>query len=153
MTAPSTVSIKSSGESTTRAEKERIRKLEAERKEEERIQKEKEAAEKAEADIDLWLETHYTQADMNDAAQQKYQVWDDALNQLWADLKGLLGEEEMRELTNEELAWIREKEAAALEAAAEYEGGSIYPAVYSGTLTSLTKQRVYELLEYLPDSQ
>ena len=112
-----------------------------------------ETAEKAEADIDLWLETHYTQADMNDAAQQKYQVWDDALNQLWADLKGLLGEEEMRELTNEELAWIREKEAAALEAAAEYEGGSIYPAVYSGTLTSLTKQRVYELLEYLPDSQ
>lgn len=110
-------------------------------------------AEEVAAEVDTWLEEAYTQADMNYAAQQKYLIWDEALNQLWADLKGLLSEEEMRKLTNEELAWIREKEAAALEAAAEYEGGSIYPAVYSGTLASLTKQRVYELLEYLPDSQ
>lgn len=107
----------------------------------------------ADAEINLWLETHYTQAEMNDGAQQKYQVWDSALNQLWADLKGLLSEEEMRKLTIEELAWIREKEAAALEASAEYEGGSIYPSIYYGTLADLTKQRVYELLEYLPCSQ
>lgn len=110
-------------------------------------------AEEAEASTDASLNEFSTQADMNDAAQQKYLIWDDTLNQLWADLKGLLSEEEMRTLTNEELAWIQEKEAAALEAAAEYEGGPLYPTIYYSTLSNLTKQRVYELLEYLPDSQ
>lgn len=107
-------------------------------------------AEEGSAEVDLWLEESYTQADMNYAAQQKYLIWDEALNQLWQGLKGLLSEEEMRRLTNEELQWIEEKEQAALDAAAEYEGGSMYPMVYSATLADLTKQRVYELLEYLP---
>lgn len=110
-------------------------------------------AEEASAEVDTWLEKAYTQADMNYAAQQKYLVWDEALNQLWRDLKGLLSEAEMRRLTNEELQWIQDKEAAALEAAAEYEGGSIYPSIYYGVLSDLTRQRVYELLEYLPDEQ
>lgn len=107
-------------------------------------------AEEVAAEVDTWLEEAYTQADMNYAAQQKYLVWDEALNQLWQDLKELLSEEEMKQLTNEELSWIQEKEQAALDAAEEYEGGSMYPAVYYGTLADLTKQRAYELLEYLP---
>lgn len=110
-------------------------------------------AEEAEASTDAALNEFATQADMNDAAHQKYLIWDGTLNQLWSDLKDLLSEGEMRQLTNEELAWIQEKEAAALEAAAEYEGGSIYPTIYYSTLSNLTKQRVYELLEYLPDPQ
>lgn len=110
-------------------------------------------AEEVAAEVDTWLEEAYTQADMNYAAQQKYQIWDDALNQLWRDLKELLNEEEMQQLTAEELAWIEEKEAAALEAAAEYEGGSLYPMVYSTTLANLTRERVYELLEFLPQTK
>ena len=109
-------------------------------------------AEEVAAEVDTWLEEAYTQADMNYAAQQKYLVWDEALNQLWQDLKSILREEEMQQLTKEELAWIEEKEAAALEAAAENEGGSIYPTIYYGTLADLTKERVYELLEYLPEA-
>lgn len=109
-------------------------------------------AEEAAAEVDTWLEEAYTQADMNYAAQQKYLVWDEALNQLWQDLKEILSEEEMRQLTNEELQWIKEKEQAALDAAAEYEGGSLYPTIYYSTLADLTKQRVYELLELLPNS-
>lgn len=108
-------------------------------------------AEEVAAEVDTWLEEAYTQADMNYAAQQKYLVWDEALNQLWQDLKELLSEEEMKQLTNEELAWIQEKEQAALDAAEAYEGGSIYPTIYYSTLSNLTKQRVYELLEYLPE--
>lgn len=110
-----------------------------------------ELAEKVAASIDEGLDEFATQADMNYAAQQKYQVWDDTLNQLWRDLKGLLSEEEMRQLTNEELAWIEEKERSALDAAAEYEGGSLYPTVYYGSLANQTKERVYELLELLPE--
>ena len=108
-------------------------------------------AEEVAAEVDTWLEEAYTQADMNYAAQQKYLIWDGALNQFWQDLKSILSEEEMRQLTNEELQWIDEKEAAALDAAAEYEGGSIYPMVYYSALADLTKQRVYELLEWLPE--
>lgn len=108
-------------------------------------------AEEAAAEVDTWLEEAATQADMNYAAQQKYLVWDNALNQLWWDLQQLLSEEEMRQLTREELQWIEEKEQAALDSAGEYEGGSLYPTVYYGALADLTKQRVYELLELLPD--
>lgn len=111
------------------------------------------SAEEATASVDEGLDEFSTQADMNYAAQQKYLVWDEALNQLWQDLKELLSEEQMRQLTNEELQWIKDKDAAALEAAAAYEGGSIYPTIYYGALSDLTRQRVYELLEYLPDEQ
>lgn len=110
-------------------------------------------SEEVAAEVDIWLEEHYTQADMNYGAQQKYLIWDDTLNQLWRDLKGLLSEEEMQQLTKEELQWIKDKEAAALEAAAEYEGGSLYPTIYYSTLADLTKQRVYELLELLPKTE
>ena len=109
-------------------------------------------AEETIAAMDAYLETHYTQAEMNAHAQEKYRIWDDLLNQQWQVLKKVLPEEEMRQLTNEELQWIKDKEATALEAAAEYEGGSLYPMVYSTTLSSLTRERVYELLELLPNS-
>lgn len=109
-------------------------------------------AEETTAAMNAYLETHYTQADMNLHAQEKYRIWDNILNQLWQVLKKVLPEEEMRQLANEELQWIKEKEQAALDAAAEYEGGSIYPSVYYITLADLTKERVYELLERLPNS-
>ena len=107
-------------------------------------------AEEASAGLDVWLETNFTQADMNLAAQDRYRIWDDALNGLWAVLKEVLPKEEMDRLTREELDWIKEKEAAVQAAGAEVEGGSIYPAVVNGTAARLTRDRVYELLEYLP---
>ena len=110
-------------------------------------------AEDACAELDVWLETHYTQADMNTASQDRYLLWDSVLNNLWAVLKQVLPEGTMTRLTKEELAWIREKEAAVEAAGAEVEGGSIYPTVVNGTAAQLTRERVYELLEYLPDSQ
>lgn len=91
-----------------------------------------------------------TQADMNIAAADLYRVWDNTLNSLWAVLKRVLSEEDMTNLTREELAWIEEKEAAVLEAGKEVEGGSLYPLVTGQKAAELTKQRVYELLELLP---
>jgi len=108
-------------------------------------------AEEASAGLDVWLETNYTQTDMNMAAQDRYQIWDGVLNSLWAVLKEVLPKEEMDRLTREELDWIREKEAAVEAAGAEVEGGSIYPAVVNGTAAQLTRERVYVLLEYLPE--
>lgn len=103
------------------------------------------------AGLDVWLETNLTQADMNTASQEKYVIWDNALNDLWTVLRNVLPKEEMDQLTQEELAWIREKEAAVDAAGAEVEGGSIYPTVINTTAAQLTRERVYELLEYLPE--
>lgn len=100
--------------------------------------------------LDSLLGAASTQADMNIAATDKYQVWDNTLNSLWAVLKRVLNEEEMAQLTREELAWIAEKEAAIAAAGAEVEGGSLYPLVTGTKGAELTKQRVYELLELLP---
>jgi len=108
-------------------------------------------AEEADAGLDVWLETNITQADMNLAAQDRYQIWNGVLNSLWAVLKDVLAKEEMDPLTQEQLAWIRDKEAAVEAAGAEVEGGSVYPAVVNGTAALLTRERVYELLEYLPE--
>lgn len=107
-------------------------------------------AEEASAGLDVWLETNITQADMNLAAQDRYLIWDNTLNSLWAVLKEVLPKDTMDQLTREELAWIEEKEAAVEAAGAEVEGGSVYPAVVNGTAARLTRERVYELLEYLP---
>ena len=64
---------------------------------------------------------------------ERYQLWDDALNELWAVLQEVLEESAMKQLTAEEILWIREKEQAPEHFAAE-----------------LTKERVYTLLRYLP---
>lgn len=105
-----------------------------------------------EASLNSTLSAASTQTDMNLAAHQRYLVWDNALNELWEVLKLVLPEEEMTALTNDQLVWIREKEHAAEEAAAEFEGGSLAPLVSSDTAANMTRERVYFLLTYLPEA-
>lgn len=107
-------------------------------------------AEEAAANVDAQLDEYATQADMNAAAQQHYLIWDGVLNELWAVLKQVLAEDAMQQLTEEQLSWIQEKEAAAQSAAAEFQGGSLAPMAYSSTAANMTKERVYYLLGYLP---
>ena len=64
-------------------------------------------------------------------------------------LKQSKDSKEMEKLTSEQRAWIREKEAAAKDAGAPYEGGSMQSMVISQKAAELTKERVYQLLEYL----
>ena len=93
-----------------------------------------------------------TQMDINASAEAVYRCWDRALNDLWAVLQDNLTEEEKKPLLREQLQWIDEKEAAARESAASAEGGSLYPALYSGTAADLTRDRVIELIEHLPEA-
>lgn len=90
-----------------------------------------------------------TQTELNDKTDQLYQLWDSALNQLWSVLKQTLDEKEMEQLLTEQREWIAEKEAAAAEAGAEYEGGSMQPMAVNLKAAELTRDRVYELLELL----
>lgn len=57
--------------------------------------------------------------------------------------------EEMAVLTEEELRWIADKEAAAQEAGAEFEGGSKQPLIMNQKAAALTSDRVYELADKL----
>lgn len=88
-----------------------------------------------------------TQQELNETAQQLYHVWDDELNNIWNILKRNLPDEEMDELTKEQLKWITMKEESMKNAGKEVEGGSMYGMVVSLKGAELTKDRVYLLLE------
>lgn len=57
--------------------------------------------------------------------------------------------EEMAVLTEKELRWIADKEAAVQEAGAEFEGGSMQPLIMNQKAAALTSDRVYELADKL----
>lgn len=90
-----------------------------------------------------------TQTEYNETSAQLYDLWDSALNRTWGVLQNVLDEEAMEKLTEEERAWISEKEQAAAEAGAAYEGGSMQPMAENMKAAEMTRERVYELLEFL----
>ncbi len=53
----------------------------------------------------------------------------------------------MEKLTEEQRAWIKEKEKAVSDAGAEFEGGSIQPLIENGEASEWTEKRVRELME------
>lgn len=106
-------------------------------------------AEMNEAELVEELQEKTTQMDMNLIADQIYDNWDYALNQIWKLLKYELSEEEFETLKQEQRDWISQKEEAVKKAGEECEGGSMQPLVECDTASEWTKQRVRELLEYL----
>ena len=122
------------------------------------------AAEASESDIDRELselasqaaemenriyDEALSQSELNQLSAELYVLWDDELNSIWRRIREILPEEEMAQLTSEELAWIDEKEAAIAEAGAEFAGGSMQPYAENLAAVRLTRTRVYELAEYL----
>lgn len=90
-----------------------------------------------------------TQSDMNSKAQELYVLWDEALNDLWDELKSCLSEEEFSKLLDEQRTWIAEKEKSVEEVGKEVEGGSLYSFVMNMEAAKITEERVYELYELL----
>jgi len=90
-----------------------------------------------------------TQTDMNIKSQELYELWDNALNYLWEEIKGTMPEEEFEKLLDAQRVWIAEKEKAVEEAGKEVEGGSVYPLIVNGEAAKITEARVYELYELL----
>lgn len=108
-----------------------------------------EIAEEAVAELEKKLQNAQTQLDMTEISNEMYLVWDDTLNIIWRILQSELDEDAMDALTIEERAWIAEKETAVKEAAEGCEGGSIQPMIEAQKAAEMTKERTYELLEYL----
>ena len=84
----------------------------------------------------------------NQNSSKLFQLWDDYINVLWGYLKNNLSESEFNALKQEQIDWIVAKEKA-IEEAGNYDGsGRILDMNMTGF--EWTKQRVYELVEYLP---
>ncbi|MDD6216089.1 MAG: DUF1311 domain-containing protein [Roseburia sp.] len=92
-----------------------------------------------------------TQGDYNILTGQLFNVWDDELNAIWSRLKDTLSEEEMEKLTKEEREWIADKEEQVKEAGLDAEGGTMQPMLENDKAAELTRERVYELADYLSE--
>ena len=90
-----------------------------------------------------------TQPEMNQKSQELYDLWDGALNDLWAAVKSTLPEDEFLILLDEQRLWIAEKEEAVKKAGEGYEAGSIYYLIVNTEAAQITEERVYELLALL----
>lgn len=108
-----------------------------------------ETAEETVAGLEEKLSAAQAQQEMNQLSYEIYKAWDEALNSIWSILKSELDEETMETLTTEERAWIVEKEEAVKKVGEENGGGSLQPLLQNDLAAEMTKERVYELLEYL----
>ena len=87
-----------------------------------------------------------SQAEMNQNAADEYELWDKELNVAYKEVYKSLNAAKQKELKKSERNWIRKKEKQARKDASDWEGGSGYPCVYYGSLTSLTKKRIKWLI-------
>ena len=101
------------------------------------------------AELQGRIDSALTQEDINILSGELYRLWDDELNSIWGRLKAILPADTMEQLTDEEIAWIEEKEAAVAAAGREAAGGSMQPMLENLKGSELTKARVYVLAEYL----
>ncbi len=98
--------------------------------------------------IDLKFQaSNIDQVTMNQLAYEEYELWDTLLNDIWDYMKETLDVETMAKLTEQEKAWVQDKEQQAKEAGAEMEGGSMQPMLEYGKAASLTRERVEYLME------
>ena len=93
-----------------------------------------------------------TTAEMRDCAGKEYKQADVELNRVYKQLISKLGDEGHKAaLKNAQQAWIRYRDTNC-----EYEGylnrgGTIYPVIYTGCLTRMTKERTTELRELMKE--
>jgi uncharacterized protein YecT (DUF1311 family) len=95
------------------------------------------------------LQSAATQTDLNIASGELYNVWDEAINSVWAILRETMGEREFDLLLDQQLIWIEQKELEIQRAVAQYQGGSMAALVANQTATEMTRERVYVLAEYI----
>lgn len=115
----------------------------------ERIAMEISVAEEQEKEVKKKQEEAATQLEMNETAEEMYQLWDDTLNVVWKLLESDLNESDMEILRKEEKEWIASRDAEVQAAGLENEGGSLQPLQEAMKAAELTKARVYELAEYV----
>lgn len=85
---------------------------------------------------------------------QAYEMYDEALNEIYSLLKEQLSQDTMKSLQAEETKWIKQKEDSANKSASDYKGGTFEFVAYNSSLYQSTKDRCYELVNnYTTDSK
>ena len=100
----------------------------------------KEEAEKLEA-------TDSSTYAMKKVENDRWEMWDELLNQIYGVLKEQLSPKEMDQLREEQRNWVKYRDDSALEASLKYKGGTQEHLEYVAVLASLTEERCYELIE------
>ncbi|WP_262176666.1 lysozyme inhibitor LprI family protein [Saccharococcus sp. Marseille-Q5394] len=78
---------------------------------------------------------------------ERYDLWDELLNEVYGVLKEQLSKEEMNQLRDEQRNWITYRDDTAKEASLKYQGGTQEHLEYVVVLADLTEERCYELVE------
>ena len=76
----------------------------------------------------------------------RWDIWDQLLNEIYGVLQEQLPTEEMDELREEQRKWIKSRDDSALEASQKYKGGTQEHLEYVAVLANLTEERCYELV-------
>ncbi|HJQ23303.1 MAG TPA: lysozyme inhibitor LprI family protein [Blastocatellia bacterium] len=93
-----------------------------------------------------------TQAEMNDCQAREYKKADAALNTVYKQLMTKIDDEgERTALKNAQLAWLKFRDSDCEFEAYQNKGGTIYPLIYDGCLTTLTRARAKQLNDMLHD--
>ena len=77
-----------------------------------------------------------------------YNSWEKALNEIYEALSQQLTSSEMAILREEQHQWIMERELTAKKES-QHESGTLDSLKYLSVLTSLTKERCYELMDHI----
>lgn len=96
-----------------------------------------------------YLETAQTQSEINSESDVVYKKWDRLLNNVYKYLKTIMSENEFKQLQEDEVDWIIEKENAIDAAGAEWEGGSGEPMARNMTAIKYTEERCYYLISLI----
>lgn len=90
-----------------------------------------------------------SQSEMNQQSAVDLKKVDDVMTAAYKNAMAAQDENGKKLLLEAQRAWIKYKEAHCKSIAHPNEGGSIYPLIYNGCLTDLTKTRTKELKELL----
>ena len=84
---------------------------------------------------------------MKKVENDRWNIWDELLNEVYEVLKGQLSPEEMDQLREEQRNWVKYRDDSSLEASLKYKGGTQEQLEYVTVLANFTEERCYELVE------
>lgn len=90
-----------------------------------------------------------TTVEMVEITGSQVKVTDDCLNDIWRTIKYNTDEATFNKALEKQRQWLKDRDAKAEKASAEYEGGTFAPVAYNDTFASMTLDRCKDLLKYL----
>ena len=84
---------------------------------------------------------------MKKVEDDRWGIWDNLLNEIYGVLIEQLTQDEMDNLRDEQLNWIKYRDEKALEASQKYKGGTQENLEYVSVLANLTEERCYVLVK------